>query len=241
MNRQQILAEIRQTAADNGGVPLGKTRFAQVTGIRETDWSGRFWARWSDALREAGFEPNEMQARFDDEGILEALASEVRRLGRWPTTAELRLRRRADPAFPSHGTFARLGGRRDLAARMVAYCQQRDDMADVEVIAASVTGMQQVAVEEEDPASSPVVLGYVYMLRVGRNYKIGRSNAFGRRHRELAIQLPDQAETVHVIRTDDPVGIEAYWHGRFADRRKNGEWFALSAADVKAFKRRKFM
>jgi len=48
----------------------------------------------------------------------------------------------------------------------------------------------------------------VYLIKSGRFYKIGRSNAAGRREREIALQLPEKADTVHVIRTDDPPGIE---------------------------------
>ena len=54
MDKQHIIDEIRRTAKDNGGAPLGTDRFQQETGIKSADWFGRFWARWGDALGEAG-------------------------------------------------------------------------------------------------------------------------------------------------------------------------------------------
>jgi hypothetical protein len=78
-------------------------------------------------------------------------------------------------------------------------------------------------------------------MKSGRYYKIGKTSAVGRREYELAIRLPEQVTTIHAIRTDDPSGIEAYWHKRFEAKRQKGEWFKLDAADIAAFKRRKFM
>lgn len=93
MDRAHIVAEIRRTAKENGGTPLGRLRFAAETGIRESDWSRRYWARWNDALAEAGFSPNQLQPRYADDDVLAALVTEIRRLGRMPTRAELDLRR----------------------------------------------------------------------------------------------------------------------------------------------------
>ena len=48
MSKQHILDEIRRTAEENGGVPLGLDRFVVATGIKEFDWRGRYWApTWS--------------------------------------------------------------------------------------------------------------------------------------------------------------------------------------------------
>lgn len=96
-----------------------------------------------------------------------------------------------------------------------------------------------VEAEDAEPAPTPEVCGVVYLMRSGRHYKIGRSNSAGRRAYELAIQLPERLELVHTIEPDDPEGIEACWHRRFADRRGNGEWFSLTNADVAAFRRRR--
>lgn len=100
---------------------------------------------------------------------------------------------------------------------------------------------RKVSREEQCGSSDEIAFGAAYRIKAGRHFKIGRSNAVGRRERELAIQLPEKTKTVHAITTDDQAGIENYWHRRFAERRRNGECFELAAKDVRVFKRRKFM
>lgn len=58
MTKLYILQEIKRTTQANGGKPLRKRQFESQTGITRSEWFGVYWARWSDALREAGRAPN---------------------------------------------------------------------------------------------------------------------------------------------------------------------------------------
>lgn len=57
MTKQHILNETKRTAEANRGIPLGVKAFRHETGIKISDWHGKYWARWSDAVKEAGFVP----------------------------------------------------------------------------------------------------------------------------------------------------------------------------------------
>jgi hypothetical protein len=127
-----------------------------------------------------------------------------------------------------------------LAEKLRAYCVATDDDATAAMCTELISAKESSSISELDVPSEDQP-GFVYLLKSGRFYKFGRTNAVGRRERELAIQLPEKAALVHEITTDDAPGIEEYWHKRFAACRKNGEWFELSAREITAFKRRKFM
>lgn len=242
MTKLQILDEIKRTAAANGGVPLGWRKFATETGIRDPDWKGKLWARWSDAVREAGFTPNEMTEAHGESYLLDKYAKLTLDLGRLPAVADTRLAVSNGLEFPDWNTFTRqFGGKPQLVAKLREYCQARPEYAPVVALCASHEPRGRE--ESDEPKPNDQQFGYVYLLKHGsrREYKIGRTSNAMRREGEIAIELPEKVQPVHVISTDDPAGIEAYWHRRFAEKRKNGEWFELNSADVAAFKRRKFM
>lgn len=241
MDKQHILNEIVRTAASNDGKPLGRARFLDATGIKETDWSGVYWARWSDAVVEAGFKPNEMQGAYSDEYLLKCFAQVVRDIDSIPTAPELMLRSRLNKDFPSPKVFQRLGRKRELVMRLLKYSSERIEFDAIVPVCEKYLDANPEKTTTHEPSDKILQEGHVYLIKSGKYYKIGRTNSLSRRERELSIQLPEAAETVHTISTDDSVGIEAYWHRRFANRRLNGEWFDLSSADVKAFRRRKFM
>lgn len=237
MDRQTIINEIKRTAAENGGTPLGVRRLDAEAGIKQHHWQ-QYWARLSDAQREAGLEPNSKTEGYGRDKLVTLLVGLTRDLGRFPTVSDLRLKSSTADGWPTNRVFDRsLGGKVQKMALVAAYCTAHPGNDDV---LAFCTAPVETA-EEEDEAPDTSGDGFVYLLKAGRYYKIGKTNHAGRRERELAIQLPDAAKTVHTIKTDDPDGIEAYWHRRFAAKRKNGEWFDLDRADVAAFRRRRFM
>jgi len=238
MNKEHILNEIKQLAAANNGKPPGRLTLERETGIRMHEWQ-RHWARWNDAIREAGFEPNQKTVAYDESYLLKKFISLTREIGRLPASSDLRLKVCNDPEFPTEKTYRRFGAKQQLVARLLSFAKESAGYGDI-VALCEAAGFN--ANSKERANEPPIVdIGFVYLIKSGHYYKIGRSNAVGRRERELAIQLPEKSNTVHSIRTDDPVGIENYWHRRFESKRKNGEWFNLSAQDISAFKRRKFM
>lgn len=237
MQQRHILDEIKRLASANGGKPPGRSAFENATGIRESDWFPHYWLRWGDALKDAGFSPNRLNVPLGDAKVLDQYVTLVRELGRLPVSGELRLRAKADPGFPSHNVFSKFGGKVGLIQRLRAHCAASPTDQD---ILALLPPPDDRGGEEGLNERAPIQ-GYVYMMQSGRRYKIGFTNSPVRRHREVRIELPDPTDLVHSIETDDPKGIEAYWHRRFASKRvRDTEFFELDRSDVVAFKRRRY-
>jgi hypothetical protein len=245
-DKQFILSEIRRTAANNGGKAVGVERFKTETGIAQHDWCGVHWARWSEALREAGFEPLEWNRTPDEEQTIGEIAVLVRKYKRLPVKAEILLEKRRNSKILTPSLlFRKYGGRSGVIQKIRDYCSSRDELADVfaildqgEIDAPSETGATDIAIEPGKNKAS----GYVYLVKSGKLYKIGFSTNHWQRKSELHKQTSEGISEIHTIAAiDDAPGIEKYWHERFKDKRQHGEWFDLSAEDISAFKKRKFM
>ena len=238
--KNYIISEIIRTTQENGGVTLGIQKFASVTGIKQSDWYGRYWTKWSDALIEAGYKPNKFNEAYDEIFLLQKLVSLIREIRKFPSSGELMLKIRNDETFTSANTFeTRLGKQKEKIAKIIEFCEKQEGMADVLEICLPLLNPEKENIDEI--VLETTQFGFVYLMKSGKYYKIGRSNDADRRAYELRIILPEKLEVIHKIKTNDPIGIEEYWHKRFKGKRKNGEWFELTRQDVEIFKRRKFM
>jgi hypothetical protein len=238
MDKEFILSEIRRAAAENGGV-LGKTKFQELTGITEGTWRGKFWLGWGDAAAEAGVQSGQMNEAHEADFLLTKLAELTRKRGQFPTLAATRMERMQDKTFPNDKVFDRFGTKPERIAALRQFVSQREEFVDV--LQFLQTKGDEGDVTKAAGDAPELGDGSVYMMKLGRAYKVGKTFDVPRRHRQIALELPEKPVVVHSIRTDDPDGIEAYWHRRFEAKRTNGEWFALDAGDIRAFKRRRFM
>lgn len=237
MDKQEILAEIRRIAKECGGKAPGVQRFASETGLRKSDWYPNLWLRWGDAINEAGCQPNDLISAYDTNFLIKKYIELIRELGYFPIEGEIRIKRKIDKNFPSHSGFSQLGSKQERAQKIIEYCQGKDEFADIIPCCLEVAKAERKGADSNTTATAK--MGYVYLIKHGtRNeYKIGRTYNPIRREGEIRLELPEKVQPIHYIKTDDPVGIENYWHSRFSTKRKEGEWFSLTAGDVRAFKK----
>ena len=226
--REQIIAEIRRLAAEIGRPP-GVRHFQTRTGLAQHLWRGRYWARWSDALREAGLEPNPPFLRPHSDEVFEQLAVATRSFGRFPTGPELAIYRQTHPAPTALTLRCHFGGKSGAISRLRDWAAARPDYADVVALLPSPQ-----ALKRDQPGEAE---GLLRLFRCRHSYRFVRTGESDDRKTWPPVAIPASATQEHAIRTDDPAGVEAYWTRRFAYRRIDPEWYALTAEDVAAFRR----
>jgi Meiotically up-regulated gene 113 len=232
--RERILSEIKRLAVANSGQAPGSKTFENETGIRRDEWRGKLWSKWSDAVAEAGLQPLERTKKVDVTLIYSKLSDVVRHYKREPSQAEIQMYRQIDTDLPRYQTLVdRFGSKLKTFAALREWAVQSAGYEDVVELLPETRS-------HESTTTSSAKEGYVYLIKSGGFYKIGRGDELEKRVKQIRTALPDASTLEHSIRTDDPPGIEAYWHRRFSDKRANGEWFKLTTGDVAAFRKRKY-
>ena len=253
MNKEWYRARIQEIAEENGGKPPGAELFYSATNTKESGWrhkSWNEWNNWGDALEEFGFPRGKFIVGFDKPTILRQLAEYIQSLNppRYPVLDDLRRAKRNGFEIPSDGAIRRQIGERGKVIRsLIEFCEGKEEFSRAFEVCRSIDPLEGDSTSDlshEDSAENETLPGWVYLIRAQGAYKIGCSRAPYRRAAEIANQSATCAELLHKIETDDPEGIEEYWHHRFSAKRldglnkQSGEWFALTPDDVRAFMRR---
>ena len=225
------MAEIRRTTNENGGKPLGQSRFQTATDISPHHWK-YYWPNWGAALQAAGYNPNTKWERVPDDELAKQLIPLIRKLGKYPTFGEMQVYRNQNPNF--RFTVFTKRSKLSMVQAVLQYCEGKSQYKDIVKICKPLSSTSDKYANDLQTDNKRA---FVYLIRgYPGQYKIGISDDPERRIYELT-KGPYRPELVWKIETDDPLGIESYWHKRFEEKIMRGEWFKLSASDVRAFKR----
>lgn len=74
--------------------------------------------------------------------------------------------------------------------------------------------------------------GIVYLLKSGDLHKIGKTKQMTARLLALQTASAHQVLVAHTIETNDRHQLEKELHLKFADKRRQGEWFDLTSEDI---------
>lgn len=237
--KEEIIRELQKLAKENGGKTPSENVFVENTRVGIYDRM-RYWPNYGELVREAGLTPNKFdKTKYNRDQLCEIFIGFIREKRRWPTRGDLDVKHFNDPTFPHSQTFYReLGLTGDLIQTILEYVEGRKGFEDIVNACNSALERFKIHIEEFD-GKVEGKLGWVYLFKHGQynHYRIGRTSDLLRRGSEIRIQLPERAVLIHSIKTVDPEGIETYWLNRFKLKQMNGDWFKLSRAEVKEFKR----
>lgn len=229
---EQIIVKLQVAVNRNGGQPPSLRSFFQAADLNQRDLIRAGWPTYGALLKSQRFQPAEMKRGYTDDAVFRLLAELAIRLGHFPTQSEREVERHRNPAFPSSEAYIRRGRGATLEHALRAWCESTNSFPDL------VPKLKQGA--DAAKVSKPIVKGYVYMLRdgsSGRRVKIGKESVEGARQTAAATWL-ENPKAIHRVATDDPDGVERYWHEHFKRAGKHvvRELFDLLPSDIAAFK-----
>ncbi|MDE0694337.1 MAG: GIY-YIG nuclease family protein [Boseongicola sp.] len=241
--RDQILEEIRRLAVANGGATPGQRWFEKETGIKQHQWRGKYWARWGDAVEEAGLPRNFANPKLDPDAVLDCLAEACRLYGRFPTDAQWKMHVRGKPDLPGVNAYRQaFGGREGAVVALRKRSVERGEQDLIEILEPDIERIE-VADAADSPDSGNFARlkprpHFVYLAKSANQgrYKIGHAKdaearIVGQRTTDPSLDL------IHKIETRDPVGVERYWQDLFQEQRLDREWFDLNKGHVDYFRK----
>lgn len=89
--------------------------------------------------------------------------------------------------------------------------------------------------KNDQPKKKHQQSGYVYVLQGDGTgfFKIGITTDIDRRTAQISPKMPFESSLVLYAYVDDMRSTELYLHEKFNDNRVNGEWFELSASQIR--------
>ncbi|AQU79371.1 MULTISPECIES: GIY-YIG nuclease family protein [Planococcus] len=80
--------------------------------------------------------------------------------------------------------------------------------------------------------------GYVYFVQehITGSFKIGKTKQIDKRMNVFNVKLPFENKLIFLIKTADHHQTESAFHLHFSDKRLEGEWFNLTADDIRWIK-----
>jgi hypothetical protein len=241
ISKEEILTEIRKFVGNGGAIP-GERTFLAATRIKPSAWKGRYWARWTDAVREAGYDPNTMTRKIPDENVLQRLAKFIAKLGYFPVRDEINMQAKIETGFPVWQTIQkRYGGMPQTAEALLEFCRKTENTEVAKLCEARLEREASKPRHAVNHHRKAVRTGFVYLKysRSLRLYKIGKANDTDKRGAGISLLLPEDLVPKHEIKTDCPYILEKYWQNRFRAKKKQGEWYDLNSEDIQSFKKRR--